>query len=109
MRYVFQLTNDEQLLIVEKLVKKLRKQTQTETVVEVLTNALHSRLVDLEDAIEVRFCDECGKLMVEGYCIEGGSEYYCSDECLYENYSKEEYEQLSEDEEGDTYYTTWED
>ena len=29
---------------------------------------------------EIRTCDECGIEMVEGYCINGGEEYYCSDE-----------------------------
>lgn len=39
---------------------------------------------------EVRFCDTCGKLVREGYCLNA-EEYYCSDECLHEKYSEGEY------------------
>ena len=28
----------------------------------------------------MRTCSECSKLMTEGYCIDNGCEYYCSDE-----------------------------
>lgn len=58
---------------------------------------------------EVRTCDECGSEMVEGYCISGGEEYYCSDECLHKNYTQEEYLDLYDDGNGDSYYTEWED
>lgn len=51
-------------------------------------------------------CDECGCGMNEGYCINGGEQYYCSDECLHEHISPEEWEELYEDG-GDSYYTEW--
>ncbi len=51
-------------------------------------------------------CDECGSGMNEGYCINGGEQYYCSDECLHEHISPEEWEELYEDG-GDSYYTEW--
>lgn len=44
--------------------------------------------------------------MHEGYCIEGGFAYYCSDECLEANMTREEFEELYEDG-GDTYWTEW--
>jgi len=82
----------------------------------------------------VHICDECGKLMTEGYCLGGGEEYYCSDECLYKNYSHEEFlamyagldntdpaeveraakmsqeelERLSDENDSESYYTDWE-
>lgn len=56
---------------------------------------------------DIRVCTECGKLMEEGYCIENGIEYYCNDECLHKNISKEEYERLYDDGNGDTYWTQW--
>lgn len=43
---------------------------------------------------EPRTCSECGKDMTEGYCIENGLEYYCSDECLHKHYTDEEYDEL---------------
>ena len=30
-----------------------------------------------------RRCSVCGKLMREGYCVDMGAAYYCSDECLH--------------------------
>lgn len=47
--------------------------------------------------------------MVAGYCIEGGSAYYCSDECLHANLTEKEYLELYDNGEGDSYYTEWED
>jgi hypothetical protein len=57
----------------------------------------------------MRICSECKKKMNEGYCIDGGSEYYCSDECLHKHYTKEEYLEMYDDGYGDSYWTEWED
>ena len=54
-----------------------------------------------------RECTACGKGMNEGYCIEGGMEYYCSDACLHTEITHEEYMELYADGEGDSYWTTW--
>ena len=51
------------------------------------------------------FCSECGELMIEGYCISDGFKYFCSDECLYKNYSKEEYDKMYE--EDNAYWAQW--
>jgi len=56
-----------------------------------------------------RKCSECGKGMKEGYVIDGGSEYYCSDECLHKHMTEAEFDELYADGEGDTYWTEWED
>ena len=45
--------------------------------------------------------------MTEGYCIDGGCEYYCCDECLHEHYTEEEYLELYNDGEGYSYWTQW--
>ncbi len=52
-------------------------------------------------------CNACGKGMNEGYCIEGGMEYYCSDACLHTEITHEEYMELYADSDGDSYWTTW--
>lgn len=57
--------------------------------------------------IEIRICSECGRFMYEGYCIEGGDGYFCNDECLYKNMTREEFDELYADGEGDSYYTEW--
>lgn len=57
----------------------------------------------------VRFCRECGKAFTEGYC--DGESYYCSDECLHEHISAEEWERYtdedSEEYDPDCYWTDW--
>ena len=55
-----------------------------------------------------RKCNHCGKLFNEGYCIEGGEEYYCSKQCLSTQYIDQEFETLYDDGNGDSYYTCWE-
>jgi hypothetical protein len=54
-----------------------------------------------------RICSECGKPMQAGYCIENGMAYYCSEQCLEANMSYEEYMELFDDGNGDSYWTEW--
>lgn len=56
----------------------------------------------------IRHCSECGKEMWEGFCIGGGLHYYCSETCLHKNYTEKEYNDLYDDGNSDTYWTTWE-
>lgn len=51
--------------------------------------------------IIMRTCSHCSKLMTEGYCIDNGCEYYCSDECLHEHYTEEEYLNMYDNGDGD--------
>ena len=46
--------------------------------------------------------------MNEGYVIESGIEYYCSDECLQRHYSPQQWAEMYT-EDGDSYYTEWDD
>lgn len=57
--------------------------------------------------MEERVCTECGKKMNRGYCIDGGMEYFCSDECLHKHYTDEEYLEMYDDGNGDSYWTEW--
>jgi len=54
-----------------------------------------------------RECTACGKGMNEGYCIESGIEYYCSDACLHTEMTPAEWLELYNDGEGDSYWTDW--
>lgn len=56
----------------------------------------------------MRTCTHCSKSMTKGYCIDNGCEYYCSDECLHEHYTEEEYLDMYDNGEGDSYWTEWE-
>ena len=70
----------------------------------------HSDLEPLVDNLElehIRVCSECGKPMYEGYCIEDGAEYYCSDECLHMNLSEKQFEKLYDEGRGNSYWTSW--
>ena len=42
-----------------------------------------------------------------GYCIGDGCEYYCSEECLTQHYSDEEWQEMYNKGKGDSYYTAW--
>lgn len=56
---------------------------------------------------DLRVCDVCDKHMEDGYVISDGMEYYCSDDCLYGVYTKEEY--LNMFDEDYAYWTMFED
>ena len=58
---------------------------------------------------DTRICSHCGKPITKGYCIYGGTEYYCSDECLHEHYTDEEYLEMYNGGDGDSYWTEWDD
>lgn len=52
-----------------------------------------------------RTCKVCGKRMWAGYLIEGTCEHYCSDSCLLQEMTQEEYDELFEADEA--YWTEW--
>ena len=55
----------------------------------------------------IRNCNLCDiELQGEGYVIDDGTEYYCSERCLFERIGEEEYLQLYE--EGLAYWTQFE-
>ena len=59
-------------------------------------------VTDLLEGDQWRICSHCGKLMSEGYINKMGepTEYYCSDECLHQHYSPQEWKQLCQGPEG---------
>lgn len=73
----------------------------------VMKHSSPESLVDELDLEHIRVCSECGKPMYEGYCIEDGAEYYCSDECLHKNLSDKQYEKLYDEGRGNSYWTSW--
>ena len=44
--------------------------------------------------------------MIEGYCIDDGAEHYCSDQCLHEQMTDEEFQEMS-GEDGTSYISNW--
>lgn len=63
-------------------------------------------IIEEADEISVRRCDVCGRFMAEGYVINDGEEYFCSDGCRRKRMPDEEYGKLYD--EGCAYYTEWE-
>jgi hypothetical protein len=55
-----------------------------------------------------RVCTHCKCLMISGYVIDGGLEYFCSNEHLLTTYTAEEFTEMYDDGNGETYYTNWE-
>lgn len=72
-----------------------------------LLNTLQEELKELVDLYDYRVCSHCGKIMSEGYCIENGETYYCSDNCLQANMGEQDYLKLYDNGNGDSYWTTW--
>ena len=62
----------------------------------------------LEEDEDIRTCDECGDHMTEGFVVDGGCEYYCSQECLHKHYTPEEWADMYGDGNTDSYWTEWE-
>ena len=56
----------------------------------------------------MRKCTCCGTPMKEGFVIHDGDEYFCSEKCLHTKYTPEEYDEMYDDGEGDSYYTEFE-
>ena len=73
----------------------------------VMKHSTAEELVDELDLEHIRVCSECGKPMYEGYCIEDGAEYYCSDYCLHQNLSEHQYQKLYDEGRGNSYWTSW--
>ena len=62
---------------------------------EARDKALFAEMIN-EYKDSLRQCDCCGSLMWEGHYVDEDYEYYCSDECLNKAFTKEEQEQLYE-------------
>lgn len=60
------------------------------------------RETNFEDKL---ICGICGKEFTEGYCVDDGAEYYCSEECKSVDYTDEEWTKLYN--EGGCYWSQW--
>jgi hypothetical protein len=53
-----------------------------------------------------RVCEKCGKAMTSGFLVYDGAIYYCSEACMFQDITEEEYEMLYEQDLA--YWTNWE-
>lgn len=65
-------------------VRQIRKQQYLETI---------DHLKEFLDGT-TKICSECGELIHEGYVVNGGMEYFCSDKCLHKCYSIKDWNQM---------------
>jgi len=59
--------------------------------------------------VYARKCDHCSKGMDDGYTVNEGEEYYCSNECLHKYYTEDEWADMHDNGDGDSYWTEWDD
>jgi len=132
---VSELNPYEKGLVMQRLDKLFNEnKTEFKTIEEAQEKVLDSMVEDILDLVEIRVCSECDEIMTEGFCIGGGEEYYCSSHCLNQHYteqewmaiyagldntdpaeveraskmSDEELEESNEENDSQSYYTTWE-
>ncbi len=72
-------------------------------------NGIRENILSTLELTYKRICYECGKPMDEGYCIDSGREYFCSDECLHKRYTPEEWAEMCGQGKTESYWTKWED
>lgn len=53
-----------------------------------------------------RRCSVCGKIMRDGYCVDMGKAYYCSEDCLHTEFTEQEWIEECRDND-QSYYTEW--
>ena len=72
-------------------------------------NTIRDSILESLMLVHERVCHHCGKPMDSGYCIRGGEEYFCSDHCLFEHYSPDEWDKMCADNTSGNYWTDWSD
>lgn len=95
-----------------RLLEKMKSEKADDDIRQMMTDFVikHSEVGELVDELcldHVRCCSVCGRAMTEGYFIENGVSYYCSDECMHTEMTDEEYLELYDDGDGDSYWTDW--
>lgn len=63
------------------------------------------RMIDLEE--EERLCSGCGVPMQEGFHFESDATQYCSEKCLMQVITWDEYLVIHNNGDGDAYWTDW--
>lgn len=87
---------------------KLEGEDRRRFMTEFLLRFASTDLLDDEFVLpHIRFCSHCRRPMDEGYCIDNGLEYYCSDQCLTQHMTMKEFEELYDEGRGDSYWTDW--
>jgi len=83
--------------------KVMDKKTLVTKIIETKRWSLILNMLDIND---FRICTKCGSLMFQGYCYDMGNGYYCSETCLNQDFTIEDW--LQECETNDqSYWTDW--
>src|SRR5690606_33077837 len=70
-----------------------------------ILTAQNLRMKDLDE--EDRLCSQCGTPMQEGFAFESDATQYCSEECLTQVITWDEYLAMHDNGDGDAYWTDW--
>lgn len=89
---------DEDVIEITKEIEEENNRPLVKSLEEAANNVFDSN---------VRLCGECKTIMIEGYVIHDGDAYYCSDECLYKNWTIKEWEEVTKDDDSSCYWTEW--
>lgn len=57
--------------------------------------------------LDIPICDCCGKACEDVFVVDGGTEHYCSEECLHTKYSREEWDRMYDEDSDSNYYTEY--
>lgn len=95
---------EHQALVMDFLSHKYKPENNQEYLDK--RNALEAEIKVLMEKLELapRVCSECNKPMWEGF-YDG--DYYCSEGCLHEHYTPEEWAEAYDDGEGECCWTEW--
>lgn len=82
---------------------------EKEKIINRITKKTLEEVIDKIEKLYRRTCDECGRPMIDGYCVDWGSEYYCSEKCLHKHYTEEERKKMYDNWNSASYRTERED
>ncbi len=108
------LSGEDLAVIANELTGKLHRKDDFRPYLKTLLNGSRydkQELITGKELETCRVCSHCGQLMREGYCVDDGGDYYCSDECLKAHCGEEEAKELlstSGEDDARMYWTAWE-
>ena len=78
-----------------------------ETMLHGVADDCYGNVLEVRDVVH-RKCHICGEVnFQQGFVVEDGLYYYCSEECLHHDFTDEEWEKAYDEDWG--YWTQWED
>lgn len=84
----------------------LKDTDKSSVVASIIESKKWSVILDALEIRDFRICSKCGSLMHQGFCFDMGNSYYCSNECMKQDFTMDEW--IRECEINDqSYWTDW--